>query len=292
MQKAMELMNLKLTGVLSDITGVTGLSIIQSILAGERDPMVLAEHRDPRCKKSIEEIARALHGSWQVEQLFALEQAYAHYCFLQDRIADCDKRIDSLLTDLHPPADDPAPPPTKKDRKSSLPFDARGHCYRLAGDVDLTTIDGLGAQTVLTILSEIGADISRWPNEKAFCSWLGLSANNRMSAGRIYGRRSKPGNQRANQALKLAAQSLFNASCALGAFARRIRARIGAPRAIKATARKLACIIYKMLKNKTPYKDIGQEAYDQRYIQRRKHAIKRAAYNLGFDLVPIQAVAT
>jgi hypothetical protein len=289
MQQALELMNLKLTEVLSDITGVTGRAIIDAILAGERNPVVLAQHRDPRCKRPESEIARALHGCWQPDQLFALEQAVLTYDFLCGRIADCDRRIDDLLAALHPPSEDPPPPaPTKRSKTKGLGFDAHGHCYRLAGGVDLTTIDGVGAQTALTVLSEIGGDVSRWPTARAFCAWLGLAPNNRRSAGRTTGSRRKPGNRRASQALMMAAESLVRASCALGAYLRRLRARLGPARAIKATARKIASIIHTMLATKVPYRDVGQAAYDQRFAERRLRSISRIAKELGCRLVPIE----
>jgi transposase len=293
MQQALELMNLKLTEVLSDVTGKTGRAIIDAILAGERDPQVLAQHRDPRCKRPVEEIARALHGCWQADQLFALEQAVLTYDFLQARVADCDRRIDTLLTALHPPDEGPQPPdPQRASKTTSLGFDAHGHCFRLAGGVDLTTINGVGCQTALIVLSEIGGDVSRWPTARAFCAWLGLAPNNRRSAGRISGSRHKPGNRRASQALMMAAESLLRASCALGAYLRRLRARLGPARAIKATARKIAGIIHTMLATKVPYHDVGQAAYDERFAERRRRSISRMAKELGCCLVPIEANGT
>lgn len=292
MQQAMELMNIKLTEVVTDITGATGMSIIDSILAGERDPEVLSEHRHPRCKRSQSEIARALHGTWREEQLFALEQARDHYRYLSERIHACDQRIDAVLA-RYQPADPPPPPPeqtpkkTKKRDASPHPFgfDAHRHCLNIAG-VDLTTIDGVAVNTALTVLAETGPNLSAWRNERAFGAWLGLAPNPRKSGGRVLRSKSLPNASRAANAFRLAARGLANSKSALGAFYRRLRARIGAPKAITATAYKIARLFYRMLSTKRPYHDVGQAVYDQRFRARRLRSVTRMAKELGFKLVP------
>ncbi len=293
MQQALELMNVKLTEVVSDITGTTGMAIIDSILAGERDAGRLSELRNFRCSRSQEEIARALLGSWREEHLFALAQAHDYYRYLGERIAACDARIAAAMVVCASPEGPSSEPPKVGKRDSSahpFGFDALGHCYRMAG-VDLTAIDGVGANTVLTVLSETGADMSAWRSERAFGSWLSLAPNPRKSGGRVMRSATKPGAQRAATAFRLAARSLSNSKSALGAFYRRLRARIGAPKAITATAYKIAKLFYRMLKTKQPYQDIGQAAYDERFLARRLRSLRRMATELGFNLVPADSAA-
>lgn len=287
MQQALELMNVKLTEVVSDVTGATGMAIVDAILAGERDPERLSEHRHPQCAKSREEIARALHGSWREEQLFALEQARHHYRYLGERIAACDRRIDEVLRRSAPTGGEPTGRGKRDTSPHPFSFDARGHCFRLAG-VDLTTVDGLGVNTVLTVLAEVGVDMTPWRSERAFGSWLGLAPNRRKSGGRVLSSHTRPSAQRAATALRLAARGLTHSKSALGAFYRRLRARIGAPKAITAVAYKLAKLIYRMLKTKKPYHDLGQAAYDERFRARRLRSLTQMARDLGFTLVPVE----
>ena len=287
MQQALELMNVKLTEVVNDITGATGLGIIDSILAGERDAERLSEHRHRRCSRSREEIARALQGTWREEHLFALEQARDHYRYLGERIAACDARIDAVMRSCAS-SQGPGPQPPTPGKRDGSPhpfgFDAHGHCYRLAG-VDLTAIAGVGVNTVLTVLAETGVDMSAWRSERAFGSWLGLAPNLRKSGGRVLRSATRPNAQRAATALRLAARSLSHSKSALGAFYRRLRARLGAPKAITATAYKIARLFYRMLKTKNPYHDLGQAAYDERFRARRLRSLNRMAAELGFRLV-------
>jgi transposase len=288
MQQALELMNVKLTEVVNDITGGTGRAIIDAILAGERDPQVLSKHRHPRCARSQEEIARALQGNWKEEHLFALEQARHHLGYLEERITACDERIDAVMGACATSSEEP-PGGGKLDRAPHpFAFDARGHCFRLAG-VDLTTIDGVGVNTVLTVLSEVGVDMTPWRSERAFGSWLGIAPNPRRSGGRLLSSHTRPNAQRAATALRLAAWSLSSSKSALGAFYRRLRARIGAPKAITAAAYKIAKLIYRMLKTRRPYQDLGQAAYDERFRARRLKSLTRMARDLGFHLVASEA---
>lgn len=288
MQQALELMNVKLTEVVNDITGTTGMAIIDSILAGERDAERLSELRNGRCAHSQEEIARALLGSWREEHLFALAQARDYYRYLGERIAACDVRIAAAMKACASPEGPKSEPPKVGKRDTSahpFGFDAQGHCFQMTG-VDLTAIAGVGANTVLTVLSETGTDLSAWRSERAFGSWLGLAPNPRKSGGRVVRSGTKPGAQRAATAFRLAARSLSNSKSALGAFYRRLRARIGAPKAITATAYKIAKLFYRMLKSKQPYQEIGQAAYDERFRARRLRSLRRMATELGFSLVP------
>lgn len=289
-QKALELMNVKLTEVLSDITGGTGMAIIDDILAGKRDPNELAKHRHTRCKHDEATIAKALTGHYRVEHVFALRQAVTLYRQCQALIGECDTEIEQFL-EQHGPADEeqPPPPPARPTKsKNGLGFDAHGHLFRIAG-VDLTAIPGLSTASVLTILAETGVDMRRWRCSRAFASWLGLCPNNRVSGGKVLSSRSQPCINRAAAAFRMAAYGLHHAKSALGAFYRRLRTKLGAPKAITATAHKLARLFYSMLSTKKSFVDIGQDAYERQYQARRLKGLTRAAKQLGFQLVPCEA---
>lgn len=290
MQKALEQMNLKLTNVLSDITGTTGMKIVRSILAGERNPKKLARHRDPRCKKSEKEIAKSLHGNWRDEHLFALQQAVELYDFYQTRIHACDRQIQDQLCRFEDRSNDSdLPSPTGKSKGSGkkLTFDATKHLYRMTG-VDLTRVVGLDAPTVLTIIAEVGLDMSRWPTSKHFSSWLGLCPGSKISGGKNFSSKSKPSANRAAHAFRMAAYSLHRSQTAIGAFLRRKKAQLGAPKAITATAHKIARIFYEMLKTRTEYKDLGVDYYQNRYKERMLRNLKRKAKAFGLNLVNLK----
>ncbi len=290
MQKALEQMNLKLTNVLSDITGTTGMKIIRSVLAGERNPKKLAKYRDPRCKKSEKEIAKSLHGNWRDEHLFALQQAVELYDFYQTRIQSCDQQIQNQLCrfeDRSKDSDLPSPTGKSKGSKKKLTFDATTHLYQMTG-VDLTKIVGLEAPTVLTIIAEVGLDMSRWPTSKHFASWLGLCPGSKISGGKNFSSKSKPSANRAAHAFRIAAHSLHRSQSATGAFLRRKKAQLGAPKAITATAHKIARIFYEMLKTRTEYKDMGVDYYQTRYKERMLRNLKRKAKAFGLDLVDLE----
>ena len=288
MQKALNQMNLHLHHVVSDITGVTGMKIIRAILDGERDPRVLAQHRDRRCRQSVATIAKALQGSWREEHLFALRQAVELFDFYQHQLARCDEEIARVLARLDPVTDANAPPPVRKhkvDRNTPGIDDLREQLFRLVG-VDLTRIDGLNPHSVLKILAEIGTDMSRWPSAKQFCSWLGVSPGNKISGGKRIGKsKTTPSANRAAAALRVAAQALSNSRSALGGYLRRQKARLGAPKAITATARKLATILYSMIANQTEYDPPEVNYYDVQYRKRVLANLKRRADQLGFDLI-------
>jgi transposase len=287
MQKALHLMNLKLTSVITDITGLTGMQILRAILAGEQDPVQLAQYRDPRCQHSADEIAKALTGNYQPEHLFALRQAVAGYDFYTQQVADCDAELERQYQRFAAQVDLIEQPfPAQARRRANQPnFDLRTFLYLSTG-VDLTAVDGIDVLLAQEIIAEIGLDMSPWPTEKHFASWLGLSPNNKSSAGRIKSRRSKQTNNRANKAFRLAAQSVSRTQSALGAFFRRIKAKHGAPVAITATAHKLARIVYHMLKHRQPYHDPGAQQYNEQQRQRLLHNLQRQAKKLGLCLVP------
>lgn len=296
MQKALQQMNVLLHTVVTNITGTTGLAIIRAILAGEQDPQKLAALRDPRCKNDAETIARSLEGTLRQEHLFALRQALELYEVYVDKIAACDDAIDAVLRQAAEATPEPAaplPPSTKKyaSKTSALSFDVRSQVYRMTG-VDLTQIDGISEATALVVVSEIGTDVSKFPTEKHFASWLGLCPGTRISGGKVLSSRTKPSANRVATALRLAAHSLHRSQSALGAFLRRKKAQLGAPKAITATAHKLARLIYRMLKYGTAYVDTGQAAYEQQFKERTLKSLTKKAKALGFELVAVQAPAS
>ena len=286
MQKALVQMNVQLQHVIEDITGATGMRIIRAILSGERNPQHLAALRDPNCKNSAATIAKALEGDWREEHLFALEQAVELVDAYQAKIAACDERILTHLGTFNDRSGDgPSPhgPAPRKDRHD-LSFDATAELYRLTG-IDLTLVSGLEANTVLKIISETGLDMSKWPSSKHFSSWLGLAPNNRVSGSKVISRRTLPSSNRAATALRIAARSLCRSRSALGAFLRRKAAQIGMPKAITATAHKLARIIYNMLRYGTEFVEQGQDYYERAYQDRVLKSITRRAQEMGYCLV-------
>jgi transposase len=290
MQKALQQMNVQLTNVISDITGQTGMHIIRAIVAGERDPVRLAQYRDPRCRSSEAEIAKALTGNYRDEHVFALQSAVELYDFYNQQIKACDLEIEKHYAAFTPQIDievHPLPPaPKRRSRSTNAPdFDLRSYLYQMCG-VDLTQIDGIDALTVQTVTSEIGLDMSKWPTAKHFASWLGLAPYNDVSGGKLLKSGTKKTQNRAAKAFRMSAQSLSRSQSALGAFYRRIRAKHGGPKAITATAHKLARIFYHMLKYRQAYRDPGQDYYEQKYRDRVITNLTRKANDLGFVLVP------
>ena len=288
MQKALEQMNVKLTEVVSDITGKTGMGIIKAILAGQRDPAQLAKLRDPRCKANEGEIARALRGTWRAEHLFALRQSVDLYEFYRRQVQDCERQVQAQLGTFADKSGGKEVPPRTKPRKqgkASQPlFSARPALYRMTG-VDLTAIEGLDETTALVVLSEIGTDMSRWPSEKHFASWLGLCPHVRVSAGKAQASRARRSGNRAAVALRLAARSLHHSKSALGAFFRRLKSRLGVSKALVATAHKLARLVYRLLAHGEAYVARGMEEYEQKYREQRARTLARQARELGMELV-------
>jgi hypothetical protein len=280
-------MNVLLHQMVADITGVTGLKIIHAILAGERDPQVLAGLRDYRCKHSAAVIAQSLEGTYRPEHLFALQQAVTLYETYQAQIAACDQQIDQYLATFTPVTLDPPPTPAKPRQRTGNPFqfDAHAHVYRMTG-VDLTRIDGIDVSTALTVVSEIGTDMGRWPTVKHFTSWLRLCPGTKKSGGRVLSSKTQPGANRAAAALRLAAASLYRSRSALGAYLRRMSAKLGKAQAVTATAHKLARLVYSLLKHGGDYVDAGQDYYERQYRERVVQNLTRRAKELGFVLVP------
>ena len=293
MQKALTQMNVKLQHVISDITGKTGMDIIEAIVRGERNPRRLARLRDPRTKADEKTIAKSLQGHWRQEHVFELTQALELYRFYQGKIAECDREIEAQLERFEDRSDGepPAPNGKKRNQKNAPRFDVQGQLYRMTG-VDLTRIDGVDAYTALKVISEIGADMTKWPSVKHFASWLGLSPNNRITGGRVISSKTNANANRAAAALRLAANALHRSDSALGAFLRRKKTQMGAPKAITATAHKLARLIYSMLRYGQEYVDAGAEYYETQYQQRALRAAKRRAAQLGYRLVPMPDAQT
>jgi transposase len=289
MQKALEQMNVKLTEVVSDVTGQTGMAIIKAIIRGQRDPLQLAKHRHCRCRRTEAEIARALYGNWRAEHLFALQQAVQLYEFYQQQLKVCDAQLAACLQTFADRSKGQRLAPKKRTSpgKANLPaFDVRDALYRFSG-VDLTVLEGLNERTILVILSEIGIDMSKWPTEKNFVSWLGLCPQHRGSAGKIRSRRIRRGANRAALAFRLAGQGCHHAKNALGAFYRRIQARAGGPKAVVATARKIAERVYRLLKYGKEYVRQGIDVYEANYRIRVTKGLARKAEELGYKLVPV-----
>lgn len=287
MQKAFDQMNLKLHQVVNDITGATGMRIIRSILDGEHDPVALARLRDPRCKNDQQTIAKALQGNWRSEHLFALKQAVELFDFYRSQIADCDVAIEQHLYVFEDRSHSkPCSDAKRKSGKNSFSFNAYDHLQRITG-VDLTRVEGVDAVTGLGIVSETGLDMTRWPSENHFGSWLALSPGSKISGGKQLSSRTKPSANRAAHLFRMCANSLHRSNSAIGAFLRRKKAQLGAPKAITATAYKIARIFYNMLKHGSEYVDPGQDYYEKRYRQRMVNNLKRNAKRFGFALVQL-----
>jgi transposase len=289
-QKALEQMNLQLHKALSDIMGLSGLRIIRAILAGERDTRKLAAMCDRRVKASEETIVKALTGNYRSEHLFTLQQALAMYDFLHQQMQDCDIRIKECLSrfqDKNPPDDPPSPPQDEKriNRRRNDPYvDMRSECARILG-VDITQIEAIDTLTAMCVVSECGSDLSAFPSEKHFASWIGLCPNHRITGGKVRSNRTRKVKSRLARALRIAAQSLCRSQSALGAFLRRVAARHGMPQAITATAHKLARLIYNLIKHGHEYVRKSQEDYEKQYQERRLHLIQKHARLLGYSLV-------
>jgi transposase len=306
LQKALTEMNLHLHHVLSDLTGQSGLAILEAILAGERNPRTLAGLVDRRVKQSPEQIEAALTGDYRAESLFVVDQALQSYRHLQQQIAQCDLAIEKQLATmgdcprpeqeaLTPPGPVPPEAAAASPRKRRKPPTAQevslvGHLKRILG-VDLTAIPGLNVLAVLTLLSEIGTNMAKWRHEKAFASWLGLCPNHKISGERVISSRSRKVNNRAATTLRLAALMLGKTDTPLGAFYRRKRAQSGAPKAVTATARKLACLIYRLIKAGQGYQPGDARAYELNCKDQVLRALRKRAKGFGFELVELPQAA-
>ena len=264
MQKALTLMNIRLTNVLSDITGVTGMKIIRAIINGERNRQTLASFRDAKCAKSEAEIEKSLEGYYKLEHLFVLKQALELFDFYDQQIRQCDHELDALYNQFEEPDQPGTPAPEKrkrKRRKNQPHFELSEALYRMTGGIDLTKIDGLESLTVQEILSETGTDMSKWRTVKHFCSWLCLAPNNKITGGKVKSSHTPRTKNRASNAFRIAAQSLMKSKSALGAYCRRMATLHDAPTAITATAHKLATIFYLMLKRRETYHALAVDYY-------------------------------
>jgi len=271
LQKALTQMNLQLHHVLSDITGVTGLAILDAILAGERDPQVLAGHRDRRIKASSETIAKALVGDYRSEHLFTLRQSLDAYRHYQRLLGECDGEVQARQP---------------RKARGTPGFDLRTELYRILG-TDLTQVPGLQTPTVHTLFAELGADLSAFPSGAHFASWLGLCPDNRISGGQVLSVKTRHVKHRVAYALRLAAYSLSRSQSVLGGFFRRLRATLGAPKAITATAHKLARIVYHLLTTRQPYEESRLAAAEADHRRRTESRLRAQARVLGFQLVPV-----
>lgn len=290
MHKSLTQMNLQIHNVISDITGVTGTRIIDAILAGERDPAKLADLKDRRIKADKETIAKSLTGDYRREHLFTLKQTVGSYRHYLELIKGCDAEIESHLKEFESRIDidqHPLTPPakTKRKAKGNTPdFDVRTQMYRLLG-TDLTAIDGISDLTAHVFFTEVGPDLSKFKTVSQFCSWLGLSPNNRISGGKILSSHTRPGSNRLAQALRISANALWNSKSYLGDHFRRMRARHGAPKAITATAHKLARIIYHLVKNKKAFDETVFAEQEKEHKKRLKKRLESQAKSLGLQLV-------
>ena len=287
MQKALMQMNVQLHHAVTDITGATGMHIIRAIVAGERDPAALAALRDRRCHASAEAIGLALTGTWREEHLFALGQALELYEAYQAKVADCDARIEVVLEQLRDATARPVgrlPPARHRTETANAPaFAVRAALHALLG-VDLTQIHGFGPSLALKLVGECGTDLSAWPSAKHFASWLCLAPSNKISGGKVLSTRTRRSGSRAAALLRLAAVTVGRTDTALGAFYRRLSARVGKAKAVTATARKLAVLFYNTLRHGMIYADPGASHYEERYRARVLTNLRRRAKSLGYVL--------
>jgi len=299
MQKALTQMNVQIHHVINDLTGLTGMAIVDAILAGERNASELAKLRDPRIKANVETIRKSLVGNWRSEHLFTLKQSRGMYRIYQEKIEECDREIEKLLGSTPPrlnPDDKPLPPNQKRNREkknksgdSTSGFNLRTEAYKLFG-VDLTQVPGL-AQNVLALYSEVGRDMSRWPTAGHFTSWLSICPDNDISGGRVLWRGMRNFKNPAAQLFRLAAYGLHRSPTPLGDFLRRMKAKIGPAAAMTATARKIAVIFYTMIKNQVEYDETKWAEQDVQRRNRIEKKLRRSARQMGFQLVPLENTA-
>jgi transposase len=285
MQKALTLMNVQLSNAISDVAGVTGQKIVRAIVNGERDPVELAAYRDARIKASEQEIAASLQGNWRAEHLFALKVALSTFDFCAEQLQACEAEIDRAMQALQRYTEEPVKGKKRSKAKNAPKFDVRQRLFKMCG-VDLTRINGIDVSTAMTIISEIGTDMSRFPSDKHFASWLGLCPGTRISGGKTLGSGTKHSTNRATQALKQAAAALRTSQSALGAYFRRLCGRMDKAKAVTAAAHKLARLVYTMLTKGQEYADQGQLYYEERFRERAVRQLQRRANKLGMLVVP------
>jgi transposase len=292
MQKALTQMNLQIHHVLSDITGKSGLAIVDAILSGKRDPEQLARLADGRIRAERETVIKSLVGNYRSEHLFTLRQSLEAYRHYQKMLVDCDREIEQHMGQLPNQPSGGQPPASLegdkrgKRRKNQFHFDMGKELHRVLG-TDLTAVPGLSALTVHTLVTEIGTDLGRFPNVAAFTSWLTLCPGSKKSGGKVLSSKTRKSNSRLAAALRLAAQTLHKSHSYLGAYYRRMRARLGAPQAITAAAHKLARIVYHLISTRTAYDESVFAQEEQKQTIRRQHRLHKQALALGFQLVPL-----
>ena len=304
MQRALTEMNVQLSNVISDVSGETGLAIIDAILAGERDAQALARLKGRRIQASYATLEQALEGHWKDEELFRLEQARVSYAHFQEQLLQCQERIEQQMQAIRGRTEGEslsaqAPPETgRQGQRGAVPpanpqrqsLDLGAQLKRILG-VDLTQIDGIGPVAAQIILSEVGNEMSRWPTEKHFASWLGLCPDHRISGGKVLGRSTRPVVSRARNALRLCAYTLAHSKSWLGAKYRRLKAKLGTPKAIVAMAHHLARLIYRMIRSGQDYVDKGMAAYEEKYRAQRIAWLKKQAKELNIDLIELKSLA-
>jgi transposase len=284
MQKALTQMNIQLANVISDVVGETGQKILRAIVAGERDGQMLAAMKNVRIRASREEIAKSLQGNWRAEHLFALKQALAHFDFIGTQLTECDSEIEAQLQRLQSHDGDPAKGKKRSRTRNAPKFNLRELMFKMCG-VDLTRIDGIDVTTALTVLSEVGPDMSRFSTAKHFASWLGLCPGTKITGGKVLSGKTKRVVNRAAQALRFAAAALRTSQSALGAYFRRLCSHMDKPKAVTAAAHKLARLIYTMLTKGEEYTDQGQEYFEERYRERVLRQLSQRAEKMGMKLV-------
>jgi transposase len=289
MQKALIEMNIQLSNVLSDLSGVSGMAILQAILAGERDPRRLAALADPQVKASQAVIAKSLHGNWREELVFVLRQEVEIYREWKDKIAACDQMLQQHLRSMESKVDLTTQPigprPRGKRARGNAPkFDLRTELYRLTG-VDWSQVDGMDVQVAETVIAEVGVNLEAFPSEKHFANWLGLCPTNETSGGKVLKRRTPKVVNRAKVAFRQAASTLLKSNSYLGAQYRRLRTRLGAPKAITAMARKLACLFYRLLTKGQTYVDKGAQYYESRHREQQIRSVLKRATQLGLQII-------
>ncbi|MBI3170625.1 MAG: IS110 family transposase [Chloroflexi bacterium] len=293
MQKALLQMNVQLSQAVTDVTGMTGQKIIRAIVAGIRDPEQLATLRDPGCKHSEEEIAKALTGTWREEHLYVLKQSLELYDFYTEKVEACDEEINRRYGMTRPDwkgGELPVAPDKKRNSHSkNAPKEAREireHLYRING-VDLSLVDGMGVSLAQTVTMEVGSNVGeKFPSEKHFCAWLGLAPKHDISGGKVLSNRTLKTRNRAGQALRMAANSVKKADCPFGVLYRRLRSRLGPAQATVATAHAIARVVYKMLKYKVEYDPLSVNEYQKQYEEQQVKYMRKRAAKFGYQLIP------
>ncbi|BET31660.1 IS110 family transposase [Wolbachia pipientis] len=291
MQKALIQMNVQLHKVISDITGVTGMQIIKAIIEGERNPEKLSELRDVRIRNDRSTMAKALKGDYRKELLFVLKQEFELYNIYQEKIAECDKSIEQYYKTFETKSDENKRCSKIKNRfsKNRPDFPLHEELYRVTG-IDFTKVPGLDVLTIQTIISEVGLNHDKWPSEKHFTSWLGLSPANKVTGEKVFGTRTRKVIARAANAFRMA-QCVSRSNSGIGAYCRRLKKRLGAPKAITATARKLACIFYSMLKYGQEYVEKGIDYYEKLYKEKIVKTLSKKASEFGYVLIKKELLA-